>query len=171
VAFQRVYVRGPEAAELRQPRIELLKWLRPQPVHTPLCIHRGLHKPSLTQHPQVLGDGRLRHAQLTLDLPHRLLRDGQKPQYRPAVGFGNDFEGGWHVLYIPCYVYTCQGISKTNVQHQEAFIATEVIGEAIFRPACLARMRFYDRRFCKLLSVWIRKEWRGRRDSNPRPLP
>ena len=72
VAFERIYVRGPEPAELSQPGIELLKWFRFQPVETALGVHCGFHETSLAQHPQVLGHGRLRHAKPALDLSHRL---------------------------------------------------------------------------------------------------
>jgi hypothetical protein len=54
VAFKSVYVRGPEPAELSQPRIHLLKRFRLQPVETSLCVHGGLHEAGVAQHPQVL---------------------------------------------------------------------------------------------------------------------
>jgi hypothetical protein len=73
VAFERVYVSGPEAAERSQPGIHLLKWFRLQPVETALCVHRGFHETGLSQHSQVLGHGRLRHAKLALNLSDRLL--------------------------------------------------------------------------------------------------
>jgi hypothetical protein len=34
----------------------------------------------------------------------------QEAQYRAAVRLRNDFEYGFHVLYIRLIVYTCQGI-------------------------------------------------------------
>jgi len=73
VAFQSIYVSGPEAAEGSQPGIHLLKRPRFQPVKTALCGHRGFHKTGISQHAQVLGHGRLRHTKLTLDLSNRLL--------------------------------------------------------------------------------------------------
>jgi hypothetical protein len=54
VPFESIYVSGPEPAEWSQPVIHLLKWFRLQPVETPLCVHRGLHKTGLSQHSQVL---------------------------------------------------------------------------------------------------------------------
>jgi len=54
VAFESIYVRGPEAAELTQPRVDLLKWFRLQPVETALRVHRGFHETGVTQHSQVL---------------------------------------------------------------------------------------------------------------------
>ncbi len=54
VALQSVYVSGPEAAELREPVIHLLKWFRFQPVETPLRVHGSFHETGLAQHPQVL---------------------------------------------------------------------------------------------------------------------
>ena len=110
VAFESVHVSGPEAAELGQPGIHFLKGPRFQPVETALCVHGGFHETGVAQHPQVLRDGRLRHAKLTLDLSHRLLGRDQQAQDGAAVGLGNDFEYGFHVLYILHIAYTCQGI-------------------------------------------------------------
>src|SRR5215472_1805819 len=110
MAFERVDVRGPEPPELSQPGIELLKWLRLQPVKPPLRVHPGLHEASLPQHSQVLGHGRLGHTKPALDLPHRLLRPNQQAQDRAAVGLRNNFEDGLHALYILNNAYTCQRI-------------------------------------------------------------
>ena len=54
VAFESIYVSGPESAERSQPGIHLLKWFGFQPVETALCVHRGFHKTGLSQHSQVL---------------------------------------------------------------------------------------------------------------------
>ena len=54
MAFESIYMSGPEPTELRQPGIDLLKWFRFQPVETALCVHRGFHETGLAQHPQVL---------------------------------------------------------------------------------------------------------------------
>ena len=70
VPLQGIEVSGPEAAELSQPGVHLLKWFRSQPVQTSLCIHCGLHETRLAQHSQVLRHSRLRHTKLALDLPH-----------------------------------------------------------------------------------------------------
>jgi hypothetical protein len=92
VAFESIYVSGPEPAELSQPDIELLKWFWFQPVEAALCVHRGFHKTGLAQHSQVLGHGRLRHTKLALDLSHRPLGRDQEAQYGAAVRLRNDFE-------------------------------------------------------------------------------
>ena len=110
VAFERIDVSGPEPAERRQPGIHLLKRFRLQPVETALRVHRGFHETGLAQHPQVLGHGRLRHPQLTLDLAHRLFRRDQQAQYRAAVRLRDDFEDRFHALDIPHTAYACQGI-------------------------------------------------------------
>jgi len=68
VALESVHVSGPEPAELSQPGIHLLKWFRLQPVKTALRVNRGFDETGFSQHSQVLGDCRLRHAKLTLDL-------------------------------------------------------------------------------------------------------
>jgi len=110
VAFESIHVRGPEAAELRQPGIHLFKWFRFQPVETALCVHRGLHESGIAQYAQMFGHGRLRHMKLALDLSHRLLRRDQQTQDRAAVRLRNDFENRFHSFYIPYKAYTCQGI-------------------------------------------------------------
>jgi hypothetical protein len=54
VAFESVYVSGPEAPEGSQPGIHLLKGFRLQPVETTLCVDGGFHEPGLAEHTQVL---------------------------------------------------------------------------------------------------------------------
>jgi hypothetical protein len=54
VAFERIYVGGPEPSERSQPGIHLLKRFRFQPVETALCVHRGFYETGLSQHSQVL---------------------------------------------------------------------------------------------------------------------
>jgi len=73
VPLESIHVRGPESAELRQPGVDLLKRFRLEPVQAALCVHRGFHKTGFSQHPQVLGYGRLRHTKPSLDLSNRLL--------------------------------------------------------------------------------------------------
>jgi hypothetical protein len=73
VAFESIYVSGPEPTELSQPGIHLLKRFWVQPVETALCVDHGLHETGLAQDAQMLGHHRLRHTKLTLDLSHRLL--------------------------------------------------------------------------------------------------
>jgi len=54
VAFESIYVSGPEPTERSQPGIDLLKWFRFQPVETALRVHCGFHETGLSQHSQVL---------------------------------------------------------------------------------------------------------------------
>ena len=54
VAFESIYVSGPEPAERSQPRIHLLQWFWFQPVEPALCVHRGFHKTGVAQHSKVL---------------------------------------------------------------------------------------------------------------------
>ena len=54
VAFESIYVSGPEQTERSQPGIQLLKGFRFQPVETALCVHRGFHETGLAQHSEVL---------------------------------------------------------------------------------------------------------------------
>src|SRR5882672_10176686 len=112
VAFESIYMRGPEPTELSQPGIHLLERFRFQPVETALCVHRGFHETGLTQHSQVLGHGRLRHTKLALDLSHRLLGRDQEAQYRAAVRLRDDFEHRFHALDIRHTAYACQCIYR-----------------------------------------------------------
>jgi len=54
VAFESIYVRGPEPTERSQPGIHLLKRFRFQAVETALSVHRGFHETGLAQYSQVL---------------------------------------------------------------------------------------------------------------------
>ncbi len=110
MSFQCIHMPRPEPPELSQPGIHLLKRFGLQPVEPPLRIHRGFHETSLPQHPQVLGNGRLRHPKAPLDLPNGLFSGNQQAQYRPPVRLCNDFEDGFHSRNIRNKVYTCQGM-------------------------------------------------------------
>jgi len=105
VAFQSIDALGPEAAELRQPFIDFLERLGFDSVEAALRIHRGFDEAGVAEHPQVLGDGWLRHAQPTLDFANGLLVRGKKTEDGAPVGLGNDGEGRFHVS-----VYTSTGI-------------------------------------------------------------
>src|SRR5690348_902350 len=98
VALERIYTIGPEPAELIQPVINLLEWLRLQAIETALGVYRGLDETGVAQHAQVLGHGRLRHPKLTLDLSNRLLGGDQEAQDRAAVRLRDDCEHGFHGL-------------------------------------------------------------------------
>ena len=54
MAFESIYVDGPEPAELIQPCIHLLKGFRFEPVETALRVHRGFHETGIAQDAQVL---------------------------------------------------------------------------------------------------------------------
>jgi len=100
MAFESIYMCRPEPAEWSQPCIYLLQRFQFQPVETALRVHGGFDETGLSQHPQVLRHGRLRHTKLTLDLSHRMLCRDQQAQYRAPVRLRNDFEDRYHSLYI-----------------------------------------------------------------------
>src|SRR4030081_3051115 len=111
MAFEGIDVNRPEPAELCQPRIHLLKWLRLQPVEPALGSNRGPHESGVAQHSQMLGHGRLRHAKLTLNLSHRLFGRHQQAQYRAPVRLRNDFEGRFHTsMYTLPSIYASRNI-------------------------------------------------------------
>ena len=89
---------------------EVLQGLGLDAIEPALRVHRGLDDPRLAQHPQVLGHGRLRHAQPALELAHRLLRVEQQAEDRAPVRLRDDRENAVHGVNIPKHVYTCQGI-------------------------------------------------------------
>lgn len=68
VAFESIDVRGPEPAELSEPVVHLFQWFGFQTIKTALCVYRGLYEACIAQHSQMLGNRRLRHTKLTLDL-------------------------------------------------------------------------------------------------------
>ena len=96
VAFERVDVGGPEAPEGRQPRVDFHERLGSDPVDAPLRVHARFHEAGVAQHAQVLGDRRLRHAKLLLDLADGPLRGGEQAQDGAAVRFRDDAEGRFH---------------------------------------------------------------------------
>jgi hypothetical protein len=73
VAFERVYVTGPEATERSQPGIDLLKRLCFEPIQAALCVDGDVYEPGVAQHSQVFRYRRLWHSQLTLNVSDRLL--------------------------------------------------------------------------------------------------
>src|SRR5579872_604600 len=105
MALECVQVRRPEAAEGLDPGVQLLKRLRPEAIQPALRVHGRLHETGLSQHPQMLRDGRLRHAELALDLADRTMRREQEAQNGAAVWLGNDFKNRFHV-----FLYTSKGI-------------------------------------------------------------
>ena len=54
VAFQSIYVIGPEAAERSEPGIQLLKWFGFQPVDATLRVDGEFYETGLSQHAEVL---------------------------------------------------------------------------------------------------------------------
>jgi len=70
MALERIEMLGPEPAELLQPVIHLGEGLWLQAIETALCVHRRFDEAGVAQHAQMLGHGRLRHAQPAFDLPH-----------------------------------------------------------------------------------------------------
>src|SRR5689334_21289714 len=112
MTLERVDVLRPEPSKRLEPRVELPKRIRRQPIHATLRVDRRFHVTRLTQHTQVLRNRRLVHPELFLDLSDRLFRGDEKAQDRPAIGLGDDVEDGFHVLYMPHKAYACQGTHK-----------------------------------------------------------
>ena len=88
VVFELVEVRGPEAAEGLEPRVDFLEGLGAETVEAALRVDGGFDEAGVAQDAEVLGDLGLRHAALALDLAHRLLRGDEQAEYGAAVGLG-----------------------------------------------------------------------------------
>ena len=112
MAFESIDVRRPEATELSEPGVELLEWSRLQPIEPALSVYSRFDETGVSQDAKVLGDGRLGHPELTLDVADGLFGGEQEAENRAAIGLGDDLECGFHASCIPHYVYTCQGIFK-----------------------------------------------------------
>ena len=74
MTFERVDMNGPETTERLEPVVDLPERVGADAVHSSLCVHARLHEAGVSQNLEVLGDGRLRHAKLLLDVADRLLR-------------------------------------------------------------------------------------------------
>jgi len=70
VTLKSIDVGRPEATERREPRIHLHERFVADSIETSLCISARLHEASLTQHPEVLGDRRLRYSQSLFDVTY-----------------------------------------------------------------------------------------------------
>jgi len=90
VAFESIYVSGPEPTERSEPGIDLLEWFGSQPVDTTLCVHRGFHETGLSQHSQVLGNGGLRQSQPLLNITYGSLGGREQTQDGAAARLGKD---------------------------------------------------------------------------------
>jgi len=101
MAFESIDVHRPEATELFEPGVELLKWSRFQPVEAALRVDCRFDEAGVAKDAEVLGDGRLGHMELPLDLTDGMLVESEKAEDRTAVGLGDDLEGIFHGPYMP----------------------------------------------------------------------
>ena len=101
MSLEGIDARGPELAKWRQPGVDLPQSLRFQPVQPALGVHTGFNESGLAQDPQVLGHGRLGHAQSALDLTNRLFGGNKEAENRPPVRLRNDLEDRRHPSDIP----------------------------------------------------------------------
>src|SRR5579863_5908083 len=112
MSFEGVDVHRPEATELFEPGVEFLERAGLQSIEATLSVDSGFDEAGVAKDAQMLGDGRLRHAELTLDLTHGLFGRGEEAEDGAAVRLGDDLESVIHELNISIDVYTCQGIFK-----------------------------------------------------------
>ncbi len=110
MALERIEVAGPEPAEGGEPGIHFLQRFGIEAINAALRVHGRVDETRLAQHAEMLGYGRLRHAQLALDLADRLFRRDEQAEDRAAVRLRDDVEDGFHEFYIPHEEYARQGI-------------------------------------------------------------
>src|SRR5262249_570439 len=108
VAFESVEVCQPEVSEGSKPGVDFLERFRLDSVKASLRVDARLHKPGLTEHPQVLGDRRLRNSEGTFNLADDPLGRCKQAQDGAAVGLRDNGKGRFHNRYIPILVYTCE---------------------------------------------------------------
>jgi hypothetical protein len=92
MAFEHIDVGRPQAPERRQPGVDLLEWLGPEPIDAPLGFDARFHEAGLAQHAEVLGHLGLRHPQPTFDLADGALRRRKQTEDGSAVRLRDDRE-------------------------------------------------------------------------------
>ena len=111
MAFESIDVHRPEATELGEPGVEFLEWSGLQPIEAALCVDGRFDEAGVAKDAEVLGDGRLGHAELTLDLANGLLvEEVRRLRIARRLGSAMISNAFSMVLYMPYNVYTCQGI-------------------------------------------------------------
>ena len=101
MSFESIDVARPETAELLEPTIEFLKRSGLQAIQAALGVDGRFDEAGVAKYAEMLGDGRLGHAELALDLADRLLVESQEGEDRATVGLGDDVEGVFHGLNMP----------------------------------------------------------------------
>ena len=110
--FEQVQARRPQLPVRRQPRVEVLKRGRPQPIDAPLRVRADFDEARVAEDAQVLGNRRLADGQVVDQLADRQIRESEQIQDAATVGLGEDFERRVHVLLsnISNGIYSCQGM-------------------------------------------------------------
>ena len=114
--FEQVETRCPELPVGRQPRVEVLKRRRPQPIDAPLRVRADFDEPRVAEDAQVLGDRRLADGQVVDKLANRQIRASEQIQNAAPVGLGEDFERRVHLVStnISNGIYSCQGMDLAD---------------------------------------------------------
>ena len=93
MSLERVECAAPELPVGSEPRIELAKRLRPQPVHAPLPLGAHADEPGLAEHVQVLGHARLTQVEPVDELAHRPLALPKQLEDAPPRRLRQNLEG------------------------------------------------------------------------------
>src|SRR4051812_38709533 len=91
--FERVDVLRPKAAEGHEPGVEFHEGLRPEAIQAALGFDSRCNEARVSQHAQVLRNGRLREPKLTLEVTDGPLGREQQAQDGPPIGLRHDGEG------------------------------------------------------------------------------
>lgn len=96
MAFERVHVVGPVAAERNEPGVELLERLRLDAIQATLRVDAGLDEAGVAEDAEVLGDRGLRESQALLEFADGEVGVDEQGENRAAGGLGDDVEDGLH---------------------------------------------------------------------------
>ena len=92
MALEGVEPVAPRHAVGRQPLVDGVERLGPEPVHAAWPGHGDVDEPRLAQHAEVLGHERLAHAERVDELAHGTLPRSKQVEQAPAIGVGHDLE-------------------------------------------------------------------------------
>lgn len=99
---------GPHPSVWREPGVDLDQRFGSYLVDPALGIDAHRHETRIPQYPQMLGDTRLRQAEIVDELADGALPFAQQIQDLSARGLGKCSER--HPLHMPLPLYSCQGI-------------------------------------------------------------
>src|SRR5207245_9373335 len=96
VAFEGVEAPRTHGPVRREPLVDLLKGLGPDPGEAPLGVDAGFYQPGVAEPAEVLGNGRLAYGKRIDELAHGPLTISEEVENPPPVPLRQYLEGGQH---------------------------------------------------------------------------